>query len=78
MVAFDLLTVVVNRLFSIFGTSLPEADWAPIDTALMLKVVIGALAALVGVLAVTVAANNHPVLHEAQARGLQTEPRRSP
>ena len=59
MVAFDLLTVVVNRLFSIFGTSLPDADWAPIDTALMLKVVIGVLAALVGVLAVTVAANNH-------------------
>jgi hypothetical protein len=61
MVAFDLLTVVVNRLFSIFGTSLPDADWAPIDTALMLKLVIGMLAALVGVFAGAVAANNHRV-----------------
>jgi hypothetical protein len=61
MVAFDLLTVVLNRLFPIFGTSLPDVDWVPIDTALLLKVVVGVLAVLVGVFAVTVAANNHRV-----------------
>ena len=42
-----------------FGTTLPEADWAPIDTVLVLKGVIGVLAAVLGVLAVTAAAKNH-------------------
>ena len=59
MVAFDVVTVAVNRLFSIFGTALPEADWAPIDTALVLKAGIGVLAAIVGVLAVTAAAKHN-------------------
>jgi hypothetical protein len=62
MVAFDLLAVVLNRLLPIFGASLPVVDWATIDTALLLKVVVGVLAALVGILAVTVAARNHRVL----------------
>lgn len=52
MVTFDVLTVVVNRLSFLLGTPPPEADWAPIDTVLVIKVLIGVLAAVVGVLAV--------------------------
>ena len=59
LVAFDVLTVVLNRLVLMFGTTLPEADWAPIDTVLVLKGVIGVLAAVFGVLAVTADAKNH-------------------
>ena len=59
LIAFDVLTVVLNRLVLMFGTTLPEADWAPIDTVLVLKGVIGVLAAALGVLAVTAAAKNH-------------------
>jgi hypothetical protein len=59
LVAFDVLTVVLNRLFLMFGTTLPEAEWAPIDTVLLLKGVIGVLAAVLGVLALTAAAKNH-------------------
>jgi hypothetical protein len=58
LVAFDVLTVVLNRLFLMFGTAVPEAEWAPIDTVLVLKGVIGVLAAVLGVLAVTAAAKN--------------------
>lgn len=57
LIAFDVLTVVLNRLL-MFGTTLPEADWAPIDTVMVFKGVIGVLAAVLGVLAVT-AANNY-------------------
>jgi hypothetical protein len=53
MVAFDVLTVVLNRLFMTFGTTLPEAAWAPIDTFLALKAVVGVLTATLGVLVVT-------------------------
>lgn len=59
LVAFDVLTVVLNRLFLVFGTTLPEAEWAPIDTVLVFKGVIGVLAAALGGLAVTAAAKNH-------------------
>lgn len=41
LVAFDVLTVVLNRLVLMFGTTFPEADWAPIDIVLVLKGVIG-------------------------------------
>ena len=61
LVAFDVLTVVLNRLFTMFGTTLPEAAWAPIDTVLVLKGVIGVLAAVLGVLAIRAAAKGHRV-----------------
>jgi hypothetical protein len=59
LVAFDALTLVTNRLFSAFGTVLPEADWAPIDTVLVIKAVIGVSAAIVGVLVTTAAKDDH-------------------
>ena len=60
LVAFDVLTVVTNRLFYLFGTPPPEADWAAIDTVLVIKVVVGVLAAVVGVLTVAPAAKATP------------------
>lgn len=59
LIAFDVLTVVLNRLALTFGSTLPEAAWAPIDTVLVLKGVIGVLAAVIGVLALTAAVKNH-------------------
>ena len=59
LIAFDVLTVVLNRLVSMLGTTLSASDWAPIDTVLVLKGVVGVLAAVLGVLAVTAAAKNH-------------------
>jgi hypothetical protein len=70
LVAFDVLTVVLNRLFLMFGTTLPEADWAPIDTVLLIKGVIGVLAAVLGVLALTAAAKNHREPANPQAKTL--------
>jgi hypothetical protein len=58
LVAFDVLMVVVNRLFSMFGSAV--YDWAPIDTVLVLKAVIGILAAVLGTLTVTEAAKHEP------------------
>jgi len=58
LVGFDLLTVVINRLFFLIGTTPPEAEWAPIDTVLVIKVLVGVLAAAVGVRAVRSAAAN--------------------
>lgn len=57
LVAFDVLTVVGNRLFYVFGSQPPEADWAPADTVLVIKVLVGVLAAVVGLLAVRSAAH---------------------
>jgi hypothetical protein len=57
LVAFDVLTVVVNRLFYVFGSPPREADWAPADTLLVIKVLVGVLAAVVGVLVVRSAAH---------------------
>jgi hypothetical protein len=56
LVAFDVLTVVLNRIFLMLGTTLTEAAWAPIDTVLVLKGVTGVLAAVLGVLAIRAAA----------------------
>jgi hypothetical protein len=61
LVAFDVLTVVLNRIFLMFGTTLSEAAWAPIDTVLVLKGVTGVLAAVLGVLAIRAAAKGHRV-----------------
>jgi hypothetical protein len=59
LVAFDGLLLVANGLFSMFGTALLEADWAPIDTVLVIKTSVGVLAAAVGGVAVTAAAKGH-------------------
>ncbi len=56
--AFDGLNLVVNQLFVLFGVGASEASWSLIDTILVIKVVIGVLAAAVGVLAVTAAAKD--------------------
>lgn len=69
LVAFDVLTVVVNRLFYVFGNQPPEADWAPADTVLLMKALLGVLAAVVGVLAVRSAARGDDVGRSAPARG---------
>jgi hypothetical protein len=58
LVAFDVFTVVINRLFFLLGTAPAEADWAPIDTVLVIKILIGVLAAVVGVVAVRRAAGS--------------------
>ena len=72
LIAFDVLTVVLNRLVLMFGTTVPESDWAPIDTVLVVKGVIGVLAGALGVLAVTAAAKNHrdPAGNPAERRVL--------
>jgi hypothetical protein len=57
LAAFDGLNLVLNQLFRMFGMDAAEADWSLIDTVLVIKVVIGVLAA-VGALAVTGAAKD--------------------
>ena len=68
--AFDGLTVVLNRIFVAFGMDASEPGWSLFDTALMVKVVIGVLAAAVGSLAVKAVARD--------ASGRSTGPRDHP
>ena len=58
MVAFDALVLV---LFLVFRPEAAEAGWSLTDTVVAIKVLIGALAAAVGVLAVSTAAKDHTV-----------------
>lgn len=58
LASFDGLTVVLNRIFVMFGTDAAEPGWSLMDTALVIKVVIGVLAAAVGALAVAAAAGD--------------------
>lgn len=67
-----MFTVVLNRLLSLIGAVLPETEWAPVDTALVLKVGVGVLAAVVGVLAVTAAAKTSAEPPRTAARGMQS------
>ena len=53
LVVFDALTVLVNRLVYLFAAQPPEADWAPIDTVLVVKVLVGVLVGVVGALAIS-------------------------
>lgn len=54
LVAFDGTSLLMNGLFAIVGTSeMSEASWELTDTALLAKVLVGALAAAVGVVACT-------------------------
>jgi hypothetical protein len=55
LAAFDGLNLALNRLFVVVGAEVSNPDWYLIDTALVVKVVIGALAAAVGLATVMVA-----------------------
>jgi len=55
LVAFDGLTLALNKLFALFGTDAALSAWSLIDTVLVIKVVIGMLAAAVGAVAVNAA-----------------------
>ena len=71
--AFDGLNLVLNQLFLMFGADAPVPGWSLIDTVLVMKVVIGVLAAAVGALAVTAAARDagsplQPGRHGADTR----------
>lgn len=56
LAAFDGFTVVLNRLFLVFGAAASQPGWTLLDTVLVIKVVIGLLAGAVGALAVATAA----------------------
>jgi hypothetical protein len=58
LVGFDGFVVTLNELFVMFGGDASEAGWSLIDTVVVLKVLIGLLAAVVGALAVTAAAKH--------------------
>ena len=47
LVAFDGLMTVLNKLFVIFGAAGSTSAWSPLDTALVVKLVVGVLAAAV-------------------------------
>lgn len=58
LAAFDGFTFALNRLF-VLGTDVSVPGWTLADTALVIEVVIGVLAAAVGALAVSAAAKDH-------------------
>jgi hypothetical protein len=58
LAAFDGFTFMLNRLFVMFGANDSAPGWSMTDTTLVIKVVIGVLAAAVGALAVTAAAED--------------------
>jgi hypothetical protein len=55
LAAFDGFSLALNRLFVVVGAEASDPGWYLIDTALVVKVVIGGLAAVVGVATVMVA-----------------------
>ena len=59
LAAFDGLTLMLNRLFAMFGAAASAPDWSLTDTVLVIKVVVGVLAAAVGALAVTAPAKDY-------------------
>ncbi len=59
LVAFDGLNLVLTQLFLMFGALASELVWSLSDTVLVVKVVIGLLAAAVGAKAVTAAAKDN-------------------
>lgn len=58
LVAFDGFWLMLNQLFAMFGTDASEPGWSLIDTVVVIKLLIGMLAAAVGALAVTAAATD--------------------
>lgn len=71
MVAFDGLNLVLNRLL-LFGMDASAPGWSPIDTVLVIEVVIGVLAGAVGALAVTAAVRNIREPAGTSRTGMQT------
>lgn len=71
MAAFDGLNLVLSRVL-LFGTRTWGPGWRPIDTVLVMEVVIGVLAAAVGALAVTAAAKDNQELPGTQRTGRLT------
>lgn len=59
LVAFDGLWVMLNQLFLMFGTNASEPGWSLMYTVVVIKMLIGVLAAAVGALAVTAAAKGN-------------------
>jgi hypothetical protein len=55
LAAFDGFNLTINRLFVLFGADVSGPAWSWLDTVLVIKVLIGLLAASVGALAVAVA-----------------------
>jgi hypothetical protein len=64
MVAFDALVLV---LFVAFRPEAAQAGWSLTDTLVAVKVIVGVLAAAVGVLAVTAAAKDQEFDWDMQA-----------
>lgn len=58
LVAFDGFALMLNQLFLMFGTNASEA-WSLTNTVVVIKMLIGVLAAAVGALAVTAAAKEN-------------------
>jgi hypothetical protein len=59
LVGFDGFVLALNELFVVLGADASEAGWTVIDTVMVIKVVIGVLAAALGALAVTAAAKEN-------------------
>lgn len=57
LAAFDGLSLVLNQILN--GTDVSEPGWTLHDTVLVIKALVGVLAAAVGALAVTAAANDN-------------------
>lgn len=69
LVVFDGLSLLLNGLFASAGTeATSDATWEPTDTALVAKVLVGVLAAAVGVLALRSAAAGHAPARAEPAR----------
>jgi hypothetical protein len=58
LVAFDGFWLMLNQLFAMFGTDGSEPGWSLIDTVVVIKLLIGMLAAAVGAMAVTAGATD--------------------
>jgi hypothetical protein len=72
LAAFDGLNLALNRLFLLFGMNASQAGWSPIDTVLVIKVVIGVLGGAVGALALTAAATGARKPTRTSRTGMQT------
>jgi hypothetical protein len=64
---------VLNRLFLMFGVDASQPGWSLADAVLVIKVVIGVLAAAVGALAVRAAAKDDRKPAGTSRTGLQTK-----
>jgi hypothetical protein len=75
MVAFDGFWLMLNQLFAMFGTDASEPGWSLIDTVVVIKLLIGMLAAAVGAMAVTAGATDEHDRADRDRTLLPTEAR---